>query len=308
MKVLVLSPIADSALQRLRELYSVRAVFLESSDLRGDSVWHESEAEVVILRSGVELNHERLARMPHLRAVIRAGSGTDNIDVTSLALRGIPLITVTGMNIEAVAELTFGLFLTLARRIVLADRLLREGRWDKYKLMGVELRGKTLGVLGLGRTGTRVAELGLAWGMKAIGTVQRFSKHRAKEFTRKGIELMEEPLAVANESDFISINVPLTADTDGFVGANFIERMKPTAYLVNIARGRVVDSGVLKDALESGRIAGAGLDVHLQESGMSPFCTLPNVVLTPHIGSCTAETQEAIGNEILASVARFDDK
>lgn len=268
----------------------------------GSPQWPESETEVIILRSGVDLNHDRLVNMSSLKAVIRAGSGTDNIDIELLASRAIPLVTIKGLNCTAVAELTFGLFLDLARRITALDGLLRKGRWSKHDYLGTELNGKTLGILGVGNIGSRVAQMGLAWGMNVIGTIKSSPSGRVETFAKNGVEIVNSRLAIADKSDFISVHLPLTNETEGMIDATFFSRMKKTAYLVNVARGGVVDADALYTALAERGIAGAGLDVHMEETGESRFSKFENVVLTPHIGSCTAETQEQIGQAVLAAV------
>ena len=301
MNILVLSPIADSTIESLRGEHNVQLTFGDSA--LQPQMWPESETDIVILRSGVGLRYDRMIGMPRLRAVIRAGSGIDNVDQNFLELKGIPLISITGLNIDAVAELTFGLFLDLARRITLSDRLLRQGYWSKHEQLGTELRGKTLGIVGLGNIGNRVADLGVAWGMEVVGVVQRFTQERVISFAQRGIELLVSLLDVAERSDFVSIHLPLIQNTEGIINNEFLFYMKETAYLVNVSRGAVVNNQALYNALRENRIAGAGLDVHQTEEGESPFARLHNVVLTPHIGSCTAETQQAIGKAVLRAVA-----
>jgi phosphoglycerate dehydrogenase-like enzyme len=194
--------------------------------------------------------------------------------------------------------------LSLARGIALGDRLLRQGHWAKSELVGYNLTGKTLGIVGLGSIGSRVAALGSAWGMRPIGCVHAPSPTRAAEFAAKGIELTDLDSVLA-AADFLTIHVPLGAETRGMIGAAELSRIKPGAFLVNVARGGVVDEAALLDELQpGGRIRGAGLDVHVNEGEgkVSPLAGLPNVVLTPHIGAATVDAQREIGQEVVAIV------
>jgi phosphoglycerate dehydrogenase-like enzyme len=197
--------------------------------------------------------------------------------------------------------------LTLARQVNLADRLLREGHWAKSEIRGVNLTGKTLGVVGLGSIGTRVAELGLAWGMRVVGCVEHGGAERRVEYDKKGIELLNDCVSVLEQSDFVTIHVPLGEATRGLINADNIRRMKPTAFLINMARGGIVDEAALVAALREGRLAGAGLDVHEREGeGMvSPLSQFPNVSLTPHIGASTVDAQREIGREVVKIVDSF---
>jgi phosphoglycerate dehydrogenase-like enzyme len=245
---------------------------------------------------------------PDLRLLVRAGSGLDNLDLATVRARSIELVRIPGPGAQAVAELTFGLMIALARGIVIADRSLREAHWVKSQLVGYNLRGKRLGIVGLGSIGSRVATLGLAWEMRPIGVVEHPSVDRAVSFAERGIDLADLD-QVLEESDFVSLHVPLSELTRGMIGARELARMKPGAFLVNIARGGVVDEAALLEALQpGGRLRGAALDVHVAEGEgkRSPLADLPNVVLTPHIGAQTIDAQEEIGREVVAIINRFD--
>jgi phosphoglycerate dehydrogenase-like enzyme len=206
--------------------------------------------------------------------------------------------------------MTFAHMLGLARQLPLADRLLREGRWAKGELDAYNLRGKTLGVIGLGSIGSRVAELGVAWGMRVIGCVENSSAERRRSFADSGIELVADVNAVLEEADFVTLHVPLDDETRGLIGAEELQRMKSTAFLVNIARGGVVDEQALLEALRERRIAGAGLDVHVREGKgqISPLAELPNVILTPHIGAATIDAQREIGRIVVQMVDAFSEE
>lgn len=304
MRILVASQIAPAALAMLEAQHDVRsAIGASEPDLAAAA----ADREAIVFRSGVSIGPGVLAA-PDLRLLVRAGSGLDNLDLATVRDRGIELVRIPGPGAQAVAELTFGLMIALARSIVLADRHLRNAHWAKSELVGYNLRGKRLGVVGLGSIGTRVATLGLAWGMRPIGVVEHPSEERARTFAEQDIELADLDRVLA-EADFISLHVPLSERTRGMIGAAELAKVKPGAFLVNIARGGVVDEAALLGALQAGGpIRGAALDVHVAEGEgkRSPLADLPNVVLTPHIGAQTIDAQEEIGREIVAIIERFD--
>ena len=303
MRLLVASPIHEAALGTLQAEHDVRlAIGAPEAELAAAA----ADREAIIFRSGVTLGAEALGA-PDLRLLVRAGSGLDNLDLELVKQRGIELHRIPGPGAQAVAELTFGLMLGLARGIVQADRQLRAGHWIKSELVGYNLRGKRLGIVGLGSIGTRVAQLGLAWGMRPLGCVDRPSDERRASFAAQGIDLVDFDRVLA-EGDFVSIHVPLGSATRNLFGAAELAKMKPGAYLVNIARGGVVDEAALHEALvPRGHLRGAALDVHIAEGEgkVSPLADLPNVILTPHIGAQTIDAQEEIGREIVAIIRRF---
>jgi D-3-phosphoglycerate dehydrogenase / 2-oxoglutarate reductase len=304
MRILVASQIAPAALATLQERHDVKlAIGASEPDLAAAA----ADREAVVFRSGVSLGPAVLAA-PDLRLLVRAGSGLDNLDVATVRARSIELVRIPGPGAQAVAELTFGLMIALARGIVVADRNLRVGHWVKSELVGYNLRGKRLGIVGLGSIGSRVAALGQAWGMSPIGVVEHPTTERASSFAERGIDLADLD-RVLEESDFISLHVPLTDQTRGMFGRAELSRIKPGAFLVNIARGGVVDEQALLEALQpGGPIRGAALDVHVAEGEgkRSPLADLPNVVLTPHIGAQTIDAQEEIGREVVAIINRYD--
>lgn len=300
MNILVLSPIDLSAIAKLGHYHSVKAPFQGDAIFNGR--WDDNEAEIIILRSGIPLNRQRLQDMVSLKAVIRAGAGVDNIDTDYLAFRGIPLFAVVQHHANAVAELTVALFLNLARKIVIADKLMRSGTWDKRLCTGTEFAGKTVGLIGIGKIGQRIAELCLRWDVKVIGLVRNYSESRQESFRQLGIELTQSLNEVARKADFISLQVPLQSETVNLIGAEFFTNMKKTAFFVNVGRGGTVDENALASALQTNLIAGAALDVHEHEGGPSLFGQFENTLLTPHIGSSTVETQFKIGEEIVRVV------
>jgi D-3-phosphoglycerate dehydrogenase len=297
-RILVASKIDPDALAALQEGHDVVVCVGAARD---ELEARMADREALIFRSGLDIDRALLDSAPGLHTIVRAGSGLDNLDIDEVRARGIHLQRIPGPGARAVAELTFALFLGLARQVVQVDRLLRGGHWAKNEVVGWNLGGKTLGIIGLGSIGSTVAQLGAAWGMDVIGCVDEPTPERAARFAAEGIELvaMDE---VLRRSDFVSIHVPLGPATRGLIGSQELAIMKHGSFLVNIARGGVVDEGALLAALTEGdRLAGAGLDVHVAEGPdrISPLAGLPNVVLTPHIGATTVDAQREIGVEIV---------
>ena len=304
MNILIASKIDADAVERLRAEHDVVVAIGAPRDELERLI---ADREVLIFRSGVDIDEALLDRAARLRLIVRAGSGLDNLDVRSVAARGIDLQRVPGPGARAVAELTFALFLGLARQVLVADRLLRDGHWAKSEIVGYNLGGKTLGIVGLGSIGTTAARLGLGWGMRVIGCVERPSAERHDRFAAEGIELVSLPEVLA-AADFVSLHVPLDDDTRGMIGREQLALMRPTSILVNISRGGVVDETALLEALQGDRgPAAAGLDVHVAEGEgkVSPLASLPNVILTPHIGASTVDAQRQIGVEIVRIVGEL---
>jgi D-3-phosphoglycerate dehydrogenase / 2-oxoglutarate reductase len=306
MKILLASPIHAEAESLLSSRHDViKRIGAAEEELAQAA----RDRQAIIFRSGVTIGRSVL-QAPELRLLIRAGSGLDNLDLDMVSARGIVLHRVPGPGAQAVAEMTFAHMLALARNVVLGDRLLREGRWAKSELQGYNLRRKTLGIIGLGSIGTRVAELGQAWEMSVIGCVKDWSEERQRHYGQRGIRLVRSCEEVLAEADFVTVHVPLDDRTRNLLGAQQLRRMKPGAFLVNIARGGVVDEAALLEALRGGQLAGAGLDVHLQEGEgkRSPLADLPNVILTPHIGAATYDAQREIGQQVVEIVESFNGR
>lgn len=304
MNILVASSMDDEAIARLERDHDVICAFGAGESTLQSLI---EDRDVVIFRSGVTVSAAVMRCAPNLKLLVRAGSGIDNLDLGYVREHNLTLVRIPEPGARAVAEVTFGLMLALARNIVRADGLWRGGRWVKNDLKGFLLRGKVLGIVGAGSIGTEVGKLGVAWGMQAIGCVDQLSAAATARARKDGISLMELDEVVAS-ADFLCIHVPLDASTRNLIDAAVLARMKPGSYLLNLARGGVVDELALRDALVSGRLAGAALDVHVSEGNghISPLADLPNVVLTPHIGATTVDTQREIGERILAAVEAFN--
>jgi phosphoglycerate dehydrogenase-like enzyme len=304
-KVLLASSIDPEAVDALKNAHDVvEAVNAQPAEIQ-EAI---ADRDVAVLRSGVQFSSTILAGAPQLRLVVRAGSGLDNIDVDFARRRGVRVVRVPGMSAQPVAELTFALLLAVARKVVLADRLLREGHWPKPTLGGPLLHGKTLGVVGAGNIGGRVGEMAAAWGLQALGCVANPGRAIAESLKRRGIELTTFE-RVVSESDFVSLHVPLDASTQHMIDDSALSSMRSGSLLVNMARGGVVDEQALLRALTTGgTVAGAALDVHEKEGEGtdSPLADLPNVVLTPHIGAMALDAQRLIGHRVVELIDAFD--
>ena len=257
------------------------------------------EYDGLIVRSRTKVTAEVLARAARLRVIGRAGIGVDNIDVARATRLGVLVLNAPAGNAVSAAELTFALLLSLARRIPRADRSVREGRWERAS-KGVEGYGKTLGLVGCGRIGAEVARRARAFGMRVAAYDPYLSPDRAREM---GVELVTLP-DLLEESDFLSIHAPLTEETRGLLGREELARMKPGAFVLNMARGGIVDEHALADALAARKLAGAALDVFEKEPPPPdhPLFALDNVILTPHLGAATTEAQRSVGIEICRAV------
>lgn len=304
MKILIVSPISSHAVEKLAKKHEVISAFnAPQEEIRKQIV----DCDVLVFRSGPDINADIMQRSPTLSLLIRAGSGLDNLDLDYVKNRKIELRRIEAPGARAVAELSFALMLSLARQVLRADSLLKQGHWAKHELTGLLLFGKTLGIYGAGNIGATVGQMGAAWGMNVIGCIEAPTAAREQELAAAGIRLTNTE-EVLSEADFLSLHVPLQPSTRGLIGKDALALMKSTAFITNLARGGVVDEQALLEALQNQRLAGAGMDVHeLEGEGhISPLAGLPNVILTPHIGSGTIDTQYAIGEEIIAAVEAHD--
>jgi D-3-phosphoglycerate dehydrogenase len=261
-----------------------------------------ADADALVVRSAVQVDDAMMALAPNLRVIGRAGVGVDNIDAEAATRRGIVVMNTPGANAVAVAELTVGLMLALARKITKANASMHASKWEKKILQGMELRGKTLGILGLGRIGLEVARRAKGFGVEIIGSDPFVSAAVARE---NGIKLvtMDELFAGA---DYLTMHVGLTPQTQGVINAKTLAKMKKGVRLINCARGELIVEEALVEALKSGQVAGAALDVFTEEPPKnSPFVGFENVILTPHIAGSTAEAQEAVGIQIACQVRDY---
>jgi len=299
MKIVVAEKISLSAMDLLRE---ARWTVVTPDQVEGKLVSQLDSADALIVRSAVQVDADLLKHAHKLRVIGRAGVGVDNIDLDAATHKGIAVMNTPGANAVAVAEHTFGLMLAMARHIGRANELMHRGVWEKKALRGTELRGKKLGIIGLGRIGMEVARRARAFGMGIIAHDPFVSATIAKE---QGIRMskIDEVYATA---DYITLHVGLTPQTMGMINAEALKKMKRGVRLVNCARGELVNEADLAEAVRSGHVAGAALDVFAEEPPRnSPLLSLENVILTPHIGGATEEAQEAVGYQIALQVKEY---
>lgn len=300
MKILIASSIFPDAINILREKHDVIYVpDASEEELQALIV----DREVLVFRSGVQITAAVMAAAPNLQLIIRAGSGADNIDLDYVMQRGFRFIPIPGPGGKAVAEMSFALMLMLARNLIWADKEWRRGHWVKTQARGHLLTGKVLGIIGTGNIGSRTGTLGVSWGMDVIGCVENPTAQAQTRLEERSIRLAD-CFEVLAKADFVSIHVPLQDSTRNMIDSQALALMKPGAYLVNMARGGVVDESALYEALVSGKLAGAALDVHEREGEgqISPLASLDNVILTPHIGANAIDSQREIGTIIISSV------
>ena len=256
-----------------------------------------------ICRSGVKITADSLTGNHRLKAIVRAGVGTDNIDKDAATRQGIVVMNTPAGNTVSTAEHTFALILALSRNVAAADASLRQHRWDRNKFMGVQLAGKTLGIVGLGRIGQAVAERALAFDMRVMGFDPFLSQERAKEL---GIELVGTVRGMLPEIDYLTVHTPLTDDTRHLVGMDELAILKPGVRLVNCARGGIYDEKALVEGLKRGVIGGVALDVFEQEPCTdSPLFEMPGVLVTPHLGASTEEAQSQVAVEGVGLLVDF---
>ena len=258
-----------------------------------------ADVDAVLIRSATKMDREALAAAKRLKVVARAGVGLDNVDVKAATIAGVMVVNAPTSNITSAAELAIGLLLATARNIAPANQALKGGQWKRSQYGGVELLGKTTGIVGLGRIGALVAERLAGFGMRLLAYDPYLSAARAGQL---GVQLvsLEELLA---ESDFITVHLPKTPETMGLIGEEALKLVKPSVRIINAARGGIVDEQALANALKEGRVAGAGIDVWSKEPCTdSPLFGFESVVVTPHLGASTEEAQEKAGVAVAKSV------
>jgi D-3-phosphoglycerate dehydrogenase len=266
----------------------------------GELVEAVKGAAALIIRSATRVTAEVLDAGADLIVVGRAGIGLDNVDVEAATRRGVMVVNAPQSNVLSAAEHTVALMLAQARNIPQANTDLKAGAWNRSRWEGVELNGKTLGIVGLGRVGVLVAQRALAFGMRLAAYDPYVSAERARQI---GVQLVPDLGDLVADADFLTIHLPKTRETIGLIGADMLARAKPTLRIVNTARGAIVDEEALADAVREGRIAGASLDVFATEpTTESPLFELDHVVVTPHLGASTAEAQDKAGVTIAEQV------
>lgn len=301
MHVVIADSLSSSAVEILRTVpgWTVDARPQRSpADLAADL----AEADALIVRSATQVDQQLIAAAPRLRVIARAGTGVDNVDVQAATDRGIVVMNAPGANSVSVAEHAWALMLALSRSIGAADAAMKRGVWDKKRLMGAELRGKALGVVGLGRIGQEVTNRARAFGMQVLAHDPFISEQVAATMGAELVSLDE----LCSRADYITLHIPATAETRHLFDAKRFAACKPGLRIVNTARGELIDEAALAEAIKAGQVAGAGLDVFAQEPPKDQALVgLPQVVATPHIAASTVEAQELVGIETAMGVRDF---
>jgi D-3-phosphoglycerate dehydrogenase len=294
--VLVAEELAPAAIDVLANDFEVRHV--DGTD-RPALLAALADADAVIVRSATRVDAEAIAAAPRLKVIARAGVGLDNVEVPAATARGVLVVNAPTSNIVSAAEQAIALLLSIARHTAAANASLRRGEWKRSKFTGVEIQGKTVGVIGLGRIGVLFAQRMAAFGTRLVAYDPYLQPARAAQLGVRLVGLEE----LLRESDFISIHLPKTPETIGLIGERELRLVKPTVRIVNAARGGLVDEKALADALAEGRVAGVGLDVYATEPCTdSPLFAFENVVAVPHLGASTVEAQDKAGLAVARSV------
>lgn len=302
--IIVLDTLSPDGLALLEAATSQGITHEVKTGLKGDELREAlAQHDGAICRSGVKITAESLAGNHRLRAIVRAGVGTDNIDKEAATRLGIVVMNTPAGNTLSTAEHAFALMLGLSRNVAAADASLRAQKWDRNKFMGVQLAGKTLGIVGLGRIGQAVAERARAFDMRVLGYDPFLSPDRAAEL---GIELVESVRGMLPEVDYLTVHTPLTEETRHLVGMKELELLKPGVRLVNCARGGIYDEAALVEGLKRGVIGGVALDVFEKEPCTdSPLFGMPGVLVTPHLGASTEEAQSQVAVEGVGLLVDF---
>ena len=294
--VLIAEELSPATVEALGPDFDVRMVDGTDRPALLDAI---AEASAILIRSATQVDAEAIAAAPLLKVIARAGVGLDNVDIKSATTAGVMVVNAPTSNIISAAELTVGHILSLARHIPPAHAALARGLWKRSKYTGVELYEKTIGIIGLGRIGALITARMQAFGTNVVAYDPYITAARAQQL---GVTLLSLDELLA-KSDFITIHMPRTPETTGMISDAQLALMKPTAFIVNVARGGLIDEDALHRALTSGQIAGAGLDVFVSEPPTgSPLLALDNVIVTPHLGASTDEAQEKAGVSVAKSV------
>jgi D-3-phosphoglycerate dehydrogenase len=304
MKILVCDPVSPKGIALLRQRPEFEVVVLPKRLTEAELLPVVKDVAAMVVRSETKVTRKIIEAAPKLRVVGRAGVGIDNVDVNAATQQGVVVMNTPGGNTVSTAELSFAMILNLARKVPQAYASMTAGKWDRKQFQGVELSGKMLGVLGLGRIGSEVAKRAMAFGMKVKAYDPFLTEARAKAL---GIELAGDLDDVYRDSDFITVHMPVTDQTRGMLNAAAFARMKPKVCIINCARGEIVVENDLLAALNSGKVSAAALDVYASEPlpAEHPFRKHPQITLTPHLGASTAEAQEKCGIEVAQVITAY---
>jgi len=304
MKIVVCDPISPKGIALLQQRPEFNVVVLPKRLPEAELLPIVADATALVVRSETKVTKKVIEAAKQLRVVGRAGVGVDNVDIEAATQHGTVVMNTPGGNTVTTAELTFTMLLSLARKVPQAAATMIAGKWDRKLFQGVELQGKTLGILGMGRIGTEVAKRAIAFGMRVVAYDPYLTEDRAKAI---GAEFAPEVDYVYREADFITVHMPVTKETKEMLNAAAFAKMKPGVKIVNCARGEIVSETDLITALESGKVAGAALDVFAVEPlpADHPYRKQANLILTPHLGASTEEAQEKCGIEVAEVIAGY---
>lgn len=300
MKILICDPISEKGLKLLYDTPGLE-ITTKYKSTEEELIEIVPEYQAILVRSQTKITASIIENAKQLKVIGRAGVGVDNIDVDAATLKGVVVVNAPEGNTIAAAEHTMAMMLAVARSIPQANYKLRNGEWDRKTFMGVELRNKTLGIIGLGKIGSQVAKRAKAFDMKVVGYDPYISKAKAKLLDIEMLDLINLFIV----SDFITIHLPKTEETKNMLNKEAFSLMKDGVRIVNCARGGIIDEEALKEAIEIGKVAGAALDVFAKEPNVdSPLIQMPEVVATPHLGASTEEAQVTVAQEVAEEVLR----
>ncbi|MDR3458728.1 MAG: phosphoglycerate dehydrogenase [Verrucomicrobiae bacterium] len=304
MKIIVCDPISPKGIKLLQARPEFNVVVLPKPPTEDELIAIVGDATALVVRSETKVSKKVIEAAKSLRVVGRAGVGVDNVKVEEATKHGVVVMNTPGGNTVTTAELTFTMLLSLARKVPQAHATMVGGKWDRKAFSGVELQGKTLGVLGMGRIGTEVAKRAIAFGMRVLAYDPYLTEERAKAI---GAEFAADLDHVYREADFITVHMPVTNETKEMLNAAAFAKMKPGVRIVNCARGEIIAETDLIAALDSNKVAGAALDVFAVEPlpADHPYRKHPNLILTPHLGASTKEAQEKCGIEVAEVIAGY---
>ncbi|HWY31219.1 MAG TPA: phosphoglycerate dehydrogenase [Candidatus Acidoferrum sp.] len=304
MKIIICDPISPKGIALLQQRPEFEVIVLPKRLPEAELLPIVADATALVVRSETKVTRNVIQAAKKLRVVGRAGVGVDNVDIEASTQNGVVVMNTPGGNTVTTAELTFTMLLSLARKVPQAHATMVGGKWDRKLFQGVELQGKTLGVLGMGRIGTEVAKRAKAFGMQVIAYDPYLTEDRAKAI---GAEFAADLDAVYRAADFITVHMPVTKETKEMLNATAFAKMKPGVKIVNCARGEIISETDLIAALDSNKVAGAALDVFAVEPlpADHPYRKHPNLILTPHLGASTEEAQEKCGIEVAEVIAGY---
>src|SRR5438045_1861233 len=303
MNVLICDPISPKGIDYFKQQPGLNVTVLENRLSEAELLPIVGQTEAMVVRSETKVTRKVIEAAPKLRVVGRAGVGVDNVDTEAATQRGIVVMNTPSGNTISTAELTFSMLMALARWIPQAHASMKGGQWIRKEFQGVELYNKTLGILGMGRIGSEVARRAIAFGMRVLAYDPYLSISRAKALQVELVELDE----IYARSDFITVHMPMTDETRGMINAAAFAKMKKGVRVLNCARGGIINEKDLCDAIQSGQVAGAALDVYETEPLPKefPLRELPQVIMTPHLGASTEEAQENVGIEVAEAITDY---